>query len=708
MIDVKCNPRIKTILLQLAAADGYITLSDIAKELKVSAKTIMRDLPEAEKILRGLNIVLDKKTGAGLRLSATSDDREALLSFLREQPAEIVYTPVERLSAITAHLLANQEPLKLFELTHKLKVAESTISNDLDKLEPWFGEHQLVLIRKPGLGIYLQGNEQALRNAVLQFIHENVDENVILGILHGEFSNAMEKRGFSASHNLLCGIDAAHVFQISQILQSFESLQDKQLSDNAYIDLVLNLALGIQRIRQNCPSEIPPTLLVSLKNKPEYVLACQLAAVLEQAFSLVIPSSEIASITMQLLGARNQYATVGSEIKTIDNFQLVQLAAALIKVAEQETGLQLGKNNKLMIGLVNHLGPSISRLKMNLVIRNPLLTEMNKYYPDLMAIGRKCAVIIAKKIGLPLPDAEIAYIAMHLGSAIESQHSVFRPIYKVAIACPAGLASSQMLATKLEREYNTLKVIRLISAIHVDEERLAEEGVRFIISTVAIPHCTIPVVTVSPRLLDIDKLTITNQMNLLGKADSIAPDTAARTYTFEERLSILTHYSQACLELLHTFFFRQDASASTLAHLIDHIADDCRPDEPGRRAVAEALRHREQYGSTILNEQKMLLLHCRTDHAVRLQFGVTRLAQPLVIASAEHEPIAIKTAVLMLAPLAAEQYKLETISYLAKMLVERWNFIHTLHSGTPEAIKAELSAILEEFFKEKNTMLLEE
>lgn len=38
-------------------------------------------------------------------------------------------------------------------------------------------------------------------------------------------------------------------------------------------------------------------------------------------------------------------------------------------------------------GLVNHLGPSISRLKMGMPIRNPLLGEMNQEYPELMQLA---------------------------------------------------------------------------------------------------------------------------------------------------------------------------------------------------------------------------------------------------------------------------------------------------------------------------------
>ena len=65
-----------------------------------------------------------------------------------------------------------------------------------------------------------------------------------------------------------------------------------------------------------------------------------------------------------------------------DEFHLVLLAKAILKRAEEKLGYSFGHTHKVVLGLVNHLGPTISRLKMQMTIRNPLLQEMREMCPQ--------------------------------------------------------------------------------------------------------------------------------------------------------------------------------------------------------------------------------------------------------------------------------------------------------------------------------------
>lgn len=131
--------RTAAILTLLVEAKGHMLAGELAERLGVSTKTVSRDLPEAEKYLAacGTGIYLEKKKGAGLRLRGS----EAALAELFERLGQVKkhsYTPEERLSIIVSRLLPEKEPVKLFYLSSLLGVTDSTISNDLDKLEGWF------------------------------------------------------------------------------------------------------------------------------------------------------------------------------------------------------------------------------------------------------------------------------------------------------------------------------------------------------------------------------------------------------------------------------------------------------------------------------------------------------------------------------------------------------------------------------------------
>ena len=100
-------------------------------------------------------------------------------------------------------------------------------------------------------------------------------------------------------------------------------------------------------------------------------------------------------------------------------------------------------------------------------------------------------------------------------------------------------------------------------------------------------------------------------------------------------------------------------------------------------------------------------MHCRNDSITQLCFGVIQLANQITVDDGNNEMKVVKTIVVMLAPEEVSKTKLEIMSYLAKMLLERFGLLDLLQSGTQERIRLEVSNMLEEFYKEKNTTFME-
>ena len=166
-----------------SSLNAYTTINDIAVKLGVSTKTVSRELTSLEELLAEHNLQLVKKYGEGMKLEGSAEDLNVLSSALQEQTGEGAYTSDERRSIIISNLLTSQEPIKLFALSSTLKVTDGTISNDLDKLEAWFAKQSLQLVRKPGLGVYLEGDERSLRKAIIKHIYDNVDEKKLLSMV---------------------------------------------------------------------------------------------------------------------------------------------------------------------------------------------------------------------------------------------------------------------------------------------------------------------------------------------------------------------------------------------------------------------------------------------------------------------------------------------------------------------------------------------
>ncbi|MDQ0204858.1 BglG family transcription antiterminator [Pectinatus haikarae] len=695
------SPRVKSIILILCAQKNFMTIRAIAVKLSVSTKTVIRDLPEIEKLIGKYHAHLDKKQGVGICLQGSEDVLIRIKAAFDTAPEKLIYQPKERSTFLTARLLQNQAPIKLFELSTELNVAESTISSDLDKLEDWFIKHKLILIRKPGLGVYVSGSEKNIRKAILHCIYENIDEKSLVSILHDTLSRKHDVKNLvdQSSQRLLNLVDTHVLHRLETVLRQIETKDSFKLSDNAYVGLLIHLALAIQRMGQNEKISFDDSFLKQLSGKKEFTISKQIALSIEKMFSISVPREEIGYIAMHLLGTRNEYYTGSTPF--IPNFQLVQLAKKIIKTAQAETGQKLENNEKLLIGLVNHLGPSISRLKMGMEIRNPLLSDIKKDYAQLMQLSRICCTPLYKIVGPHIPDSEVAYIAMHLGAALEDTKHTSQTKYHVAIACPTGLGSSKLLASRIKHEFNRIHIVDIISALRLDSNKLSKENIDFIISTVPIPDASLPVLVVNALLRSEDIHSI-NKFLLVCKSSSKNIRSASKEQLpFQDALLQLTHYQTAIFDILNKFIFIDETGPIHVNDLIKKIGS-LLSDDNADDAVTQAIWEREKYGSTFLYDQKIMLLHCRAP------VSSSRLSIARIENGFSHTDASVKltAAVALVIPINGYQENAETMGAITEAMAENWLFSSTITNGTKNDILKALETILKSFLQKKINLLL--
>lgn len=692
------------IIKLLIDNDSIKTIANIADILNVSSKTVSRHLPKVEELLSTYNLKLERKSGAGLQLLGSPVKKFALLEYVKKALDRKEYSPKERLSVIISQLLSSREPIKLFVLSSQLRVTDSTISNDLDKLEPWFRDQGLRLLRKPGLGISLLGNERDLRRAIIRYIYDHIGEEELLSLVQDNLSgDNSDERITQASKFLLELIDEGIWRRLDKIIHTLEREFDYQLSDNAFIGLVVHLSLAVQRIKNHDAVELDLTSLDTLQSTREFKIADALAQKIRAEFNIDIPQSEIAYITVHLLGARNRYNSenLGS-VSMMNNFRLVQLARSVMKCAAVETGRDIDKNQNLLAGLVNHFGPSVSRLKMHMDIRNPLLDEIKTHYPELMTLTKKCVGELESDIGRELPEAEIAYIAMHLGAALADSEPFLHSEHRVVVACPTGMGTSRLLVSRLRNQFRNLKIVDQVPTLAINSTYVASMDFEFIISTVAIPHAPCPVVVVNASLTPEDRLKIENELSRQNERFlSSAAELEARL-PFVDALKMLNEYGQAITALLSNWFFVraevksvEDACAMA-GRLVGRSIE-------AREGIKLALLEREDKGSTALTGHQMVLLHCKTQHVVEPAFGILQLGNGFQYVDNGEM---IHTAIVMLAPLDSSECVIDTIGHAASVLLDRWGFIEILHEGNEREIYNELVKIFEAFYKGKYNDLI--
>ncbi len=702
----RASTRAKEIIHILCRQEKYTTIASIAETLNLSSRTVLRELDEVEKLLAQHGLELEKKPNKGLVVKGSTEEKNNLLQLLETLAENKVYTPQERQTVILSELLQNQNPTKLYYFTRIFDVSEGTVSRDLDSLEGWLSQYHLTLIRKPGLGVYIEGSEGEIRRAIINLLYENIDQNQLHSFMKESFKVTVDRQPgieIRMRNRLLNLIDGDTIAKLETLIHEIEDIMGYSFADSAYVGLVVHLALAVQRIRNNEKITVDKSYLKELSHKQEYSAAEHLTKRIEKALDIEIPDDEIAYITMHIIGSKNRDIFHDQRDKATGSFELVKLARDMIKVAEHESNCYLEQNQKLLIGLVNHLGPAINRLKMNMDIRNPLLEEIKAFYPHIMEISKKCAEVIEKRYDIQIPESEIGYIAMHLGAAIEKKKMYDRRLYQAAVACPSGIGASRMLAARIENEYENITVCDVISTINLEEYALKKAKFDFIISTVPIQGVKLPVLVVSPLLSLKDKLIIDKFLKEFSVQDKDEITERADTLDLKSKLISMSRYSESIIELLDHFFIIENCPAQSIKELIEAASRQLGDTSEKQQVIEQDLTNRESKGNTRISGKGFVLIHCRSGAINRIQMGVIRLSQPIGYVNSRNEQENIDFAVIMIAPLQTAPEPLEVIGEVSRLLIEKSNFLRIIKEDSKQSIYEEISKRLNRFYKIKSS-----
>ncbi|GGO00136.1 BglG family transcription antiterminator [Saccharibacillus kuerlensis] len=694
----KPTGRLLPILKRLLASGGeFVTVRDLSDALDVSERTIKRELPGLEHWLSARGAALIRKPGAGVRLEAAPEQLDALIEEISAAGPIRDYTRDERHYFLISELLLANEPVKSYSFASQFKVTESTLSADLDRAAEWLEPFDLRLIRKPGYGVYVEGEENAIRSALIQLMYESMTEDQLVGLLNGQTPDTSDVPARIRTHirsRLLNLIDEDAAERLQQLVEELERSLDLKLTDTAYIGLAVHLALAIQRIRSGQRIVIDPRVLHGLKKLNEFEKASKLAVRLEEVLGLEIPEDEVGYITMHLKGAETRLDGDGDNYYDHVSFELVRLARNMLKAAEAEFGYELKGSSKLFAGFVHHLGPAVERLKLGLDIRNPLLRQIREQYEDVFGVAAKCAKILADYVDRSVPESEIGYIAMHLGAMSEYARAE-RPSPKVLIACASGMGTSGLLMARVRKEFPSFNLIGLASASEASENHEAD----FIITTVDI-ETDVPVVRVSVLLSFQDVEHIRRFVN--EKQRHFVKRKQRQTLhtdlvgTLEDHRQTL----EGILDLVKNVDIAEDLKARNVDELIHAISERFTANAGDAVVLERELHERERLGETVLSQDGLILLHCRSEVIARLTLGVFRFPHGMA-AESEDKPLRLKAALLLLAPKASGKSYLQAAGEISKSLIDRPGFAARLSSSEPDKLRGEIADMMRELYARK-------
>ena len=459
--------RQKSIIRILTRMDGRpITVAVISEKLGVSTRTILREVPAIEKWMSDNDFNFERKPGVGMLVGEAPETLRFIEELLDADNLVPMYSRQERRKHILGELLFSDEPVKSLVFTSKYNISDGTFSEDLDVLNTWLRDYNVQIIRRPGLGVFVEGTELAIRQAISNAVLEFCDVERIPGLITQGTSDDEKMQSLSREPLLVFLTPQLLRFSI-RILKETEARLNIYYTDSGQIALIVRIALSIYRIRSGHSLTELNMDMDGLRGLSELPTAKLIAFEIEKQFDLEVNAKEKIYLAMHLSATR--ILSRGSSFSDpLQALNILQVVMAMTSVAEQLTGIPFKSDSTLINDLVSHISMTEKQLELNLVSRVTYTEDLKRTYPEIYAAAETACEVLREWVQpRVIHDAEIGLIAMHFAASAERYQNSKQKV-SVAVVCPTGIGSSRMLAATLTGAFHNLEVRKVISAFSIE------------------------------------------------------------------------------------------------------------------------------------------------------------------------------------------------------------------------------------------------
>jgi activator of the mannose operon, transcriptional antiterminator len=476
----------------------------------------------------------------------------------------------ERQKELLRILLTQEKEAFLIQgLSKQLQCSEKTTRNDLNRIEEFLAGHSdATLIRKPGIGVYLEA-EVTERSELFQLLlskeqHKTNEERRIEIAYQLLISNTPLTLEALAKHYYVTKKTIKKDMEnIANWMQRFDlELLSKQRLGNAITGTELNKRSALAHLSQLIPTmEDTQNYVLDLFLPYEITIVRKYLHDLQVKYSLAFTDGAMESLLVHALimikrtkqkspisipeeeklpsYLKKEYQYTGwfldqlasafqltfpeeekiyftwhlisskkrqdpSDDSLVPNDTVVKIITDLTTKLRQLTMIHFESDSVLINGLTVHMHSVINRLTYGFPITNPLLSDIKKMYPYMFNMVILALEEINEKYKIEIPEDEAAYLVLHFQAGIERLEGKREPMKRALIVCHMGIGMSHLLQVKMEQHYKDIYIVNCIGKADVPSF-LKTNTIDFIISTVPLEKVRIPHIVVSPLLEAKDK-----------------------------------------------------------------------------------------------------------------------------------------------------------------------------------------------------------
>lgn len=465
------------LLKFLFEKDRWVTAASISDNLGISVRTVKSYISELNDNFPGII----SSSSRGYHIIA-----EVAAPALKEAKSSIPQTARERAAYIANRIIKSQNPVDIYDLCEELFISPTTLRGVLPRIRKNLESFDLILVLSSDT-LSIQGLEKNKRKFLSSLLYQESNQNFLnLETIQNEF---LEIDVNFIRNTILDVLNEYHYF----------------INDYSLINLVLHIVIAIERIKDHCTqnehpaSSIEPRLL-----SHEYELSRKVISRLEAHFGIIFPDNETSETALLLI---SRATSLNYQTITVDNLEnyigknCLELVKELINDVASYYYINLNES-EFFIRFALHIKNLLIRAETNYFSKNPL-TENIKYSCPLLYENAVClSSIIKDKTGITINDDEIAYIAFHLGSALESQKELASKL-SVILYCPTYYNMNSRLYDSLNQRFGTDIMIANVVTEESDLNKISKSDL--IISTVPFNSLiSVPKIQINPFLSQSD------------------------------------------------------------------------------------------------------------------------------------------------------------------------------------------------------------
>ena len=340
--------------------------------------------------------------------------------------------------------------MNLYDLADCLYISESTAKNDLQQLKEELANQQTTICFK-GANIWLTGTERAKRQYMVSLLYAESDFQEKLT------RSVREMIGYISLEEL------------EEMIQQTFFNYERRLNQYVLNNIVLHYAISIERIRQGHTLLTKPKLAEN--HSEEYQMAKEIALRLEETYDILFSKEELAQLSLLFVGIQKEH-TVNSEktqLQQIVNPKIIEVLEEVLQKVEQIYFIQL-KNKEFFNKLAIHLQGLYDRSNVEAFTRNSRLWDLKTGYPLIYDISVYISSFIQERLNIWFTEDEISFIALHLGSFLESQRTEQQP-FLLLLVVEDYHNMREVLQKKLQEHFGNQINIQVVRQTNIDQKK---------------------------------------------------------------------------------------------------------------------------------------------------------------------------------------------------------------------------------------------